>query len=377
MERIQALQWCDPDIASGGNMINPVLDLYAHGQSVWLSQFSRRDLRSGLLSRLIDEGEVVGVTCFPSDLQQEVCRGDGYDDVLAALASERPRSDSSGLYRELTAADTRKAADLLAPIYNATEGADGYASCQVPPTLAYDTEPLLKEAHRLWSRIDRPNAMIGLPATDEALPAVGELLAEGISVDVCPVFSRAQYLRAAGAYIDGLERLVDRGGDLRETTSVVTLLLGPLDAALQERLPEGSSLPNSACVANAKLTYRAFRQTFLSDQFAQLSNEGAQVQRLLLAPRAEPVDSYLRGLVGPHTVAALPLSALEDLERGSRARLSITEGLGQSEALLEELREAGVELQDLAAEVSRRALEKQQQGYRAVLEKIERLQGTA
>ena len=333
----------------------------ALGQSIWLDYIRRSFLASGGMQAAIDNG-VTGVTSNPTIFDKAISGSDDYDADLARLAAEGQTVD--GAYETLAVADIRLAADLLRPVYDRTEAADGYVSLEVSPKLAYDTAGTIAEARRLFALVDRPNLMIKIPATLAGIPAIEAVIAAGINVNATLIFSLDHYTAAASAYIAGLERLAAVGGDLRRVSSVASFFVSRVDTLVDQLLEPRSSdssrsiqnLLGRAAVANSKLAYSRFKQLFAGGRWEVLAAQGARVQRPLWASTSTknpsyPDTIYVDNLIGPHTVNTLPQATYDAvLDRGLVA-LTLEAGLDEARAHLARLAELGIDLDAVTAKL--------------------------
>ncbi|MCZ6789931.1 MAG: transaldolase, partial [Chloroflexi bacterium] len=278
-------------------MTDPIQEAQRLGQAIWYDNIRRGLLTSGELQRLIEQG-VTGVTSNPTIFEKAVAGSTDYDDALADLS----RTDKSvpEIYESLAIQDIQDTADLLRPVYEHTNGADGYISLEVSPALAHDTDGTVAEAQRLFKTLDRRNVMIKVPATPEGIPAVRRLIGKGININVTLIFSLVAYEHVREAYIAGLEDLAEAGGDLSSVASVASFFVSRVDTAvdsmLEERISQGrddlKALLGKAANANAKLAYEAFKSTFGSGRFAALRAKGARVQRPLWASTGTKNPAY-------------------------------------------------------------------------------------
>mgnify|MGYP005832275485 CR=1 FL=1 len=328
---------------------NPLREIHRYGQSVWLDVLRRALLTSGELKRLIEAGEVTGVTSNPTIFEKAIAGSTDYDQAVAALLRENPRLEEGAIYEALAVEDIRAAADLLRPVYEETAGEDGFACLEVSPHLAHDTQGTVAEARRLFAAVGRPNVMIKVPGTAAGLPAISTLIAEGINVNVTLMFSLRDYENVSEAYLQGLERLAGSGGDPRRAASVASFFLSRIDSAADRLLPEGSPLRGKTAIANAKAAYARFEEVYATRRFAALKEHGARLQRLLWAstgtkdPRYRDV-MYVEALIGPGTVNTMPLGTLDACRDHCRPRLSVTEGLPEAFRQLAAIEDAGVDL---------------------------------
>jgi transaldolase len=322
-------------------MSNPLLQLAAAGQSVWLDYIHREILENGELKRLIDQDGVTGVTSNPSIFEQAIGHGTDYDDRLQGLLAEGIEA-APELYERLAIADVRAAADQLRPVYDRLSRRDGYVSLEVSPHLAMDTEATIAEARRLWRAVDRPNLMIKVPGTAPGVAAVRQLIGEGINVNVTLLFGIDAYLAAAEAYIEGLETLSAAGGDLSTVHSVASFFISRIDAEVDKRIDArlaagaGAKAPNLAklrgkvAIANAKIAYRRYREDIDCPRWEKLAAAGASPQRLLWASTGvkDPAYSdvyYVEALIGPDTVNTMPAKTMDAFRDHGRIGTTLRE----------------------------------------------------
>ncbi len=338
----------------------------ALGQSLWLDYIRRSFLTSGGMQAAIDNG-VTGVTSNPTIFEKAIAGSDDYDADLARLAAEGRTVDD--IYQTLTVADIRLAADLLRPVYDRTEAADGYVSLEVSPKLAYDTAGTIAEAQRLFALVDRPNLMIKVPATPAGILAVEALIAAGINVNVTLIFSLDHYTAAADAYIAGLERLSAAGGDLRRVSSVASFFVSRVDTLVDQLLeslspealasvsgPPTQNLFGKVAVANSKLAYVRFKHLFAGKRWERLAAQGARVQRPLWASTSTknpnyPDTIYVDNLIGSHTVNTLPQATYDAALDHGLVALTLEAGLDEARAQLARLAELGIDLDAVTAKL--------------------------
>ena len=320
------------------------------GQSVWYDNMFRALIGSGELQRLIDSG-VTGLTSNPTIFEKAVSSGDDYDDSLIAYAKDGLTPEDA--FEALAIEDIQAAADLLRPVYEDTGGADGFASLEVNPHLAHDTEGTIAAAERLFSALGRPNAMIKVPATPEGIPAIRRLIGQGININVTLIFSLDMYARVRQAYVSGLEDLVNSGGDPSAVSSVASFFVSRVDTAVDGLLENGSEkvshLLGKAAVANARVAYQDFKETFETPRFEALSAKGARVQRPLWASTStkNPEYSdvmYVETLIGPDTVNTMPDATLAAFLEHGTARHSIEDDVHEGREALRALESAGISM---------------------------------
>ena len=339
-------------------MNNNIRKLYDRGQSIWCDNISRQMIESGELQRLIDLG-VVGVTSNPTIFMKAISGASAYDALFTRLLAEG--RDLMGLYEGLVLPDIAGAADLLRPVYERTGGADGYVSLEVDPRLAYDPDATVADARRLFTTLGRPNVLLKVPSTEEGLPAIETLIAEGINVNVTLIFGLEMYGRVMRAYLEGLLRRDAAGGDIARVASVASFFVSRIDTLtdklLEEKRAAGGAvddLTGQAATASARLAYARFEEFFdSSTDFAALAEKGAGVQRPLWASTSTknpdyPDTLYVDGLVAPRTVNTLPPATIEAMLDHGRTRVAIRDHLDEARALPERLAKLGIKVDAVA-----------------------------
>lgn len=343
--------------------MNPLLALQDYGQSVWLDYMQRHLITSGELQRLIDEDGLRGMTSNPAIFEKAITGSTDYVEALRALAGRH--LDATGLYEQLAIRDIQDAADIFRPVYEHTRRGDGYISLEVSPHLAHDTQGTIREARRLWQTVSRPNLMIKVPGTPAGLPAIEQLISEGINVNVTLLFSQEVYERVAEAYIAGLERLAAPGGNVGGIASVASFFISRIDTAIdaqvmarlkaaksaQERTLLRSLLGNVA-IANGKLTYQRYKAIFQGARWEALAAMGARPQRVLWAststknPKYRDV-LYVEELIGPNTVNTMPPATLEAFRDHGQVRASLEEDLDAAHDTMAILAQVGISMQEV------------------------------
>lgn len=342
--------------------MNSIKRLYQQGQSVWCDNLSRKMIDSGELARLIDLG-VVGITSNPTIFMKAITGGDDYDVLLQEVLDEN--LDIVATYERLVLPDIADAADLLWPVYDRTDGIDGYVSLEVNPRLAYDTQATIAEGRRLFAELDRPNVFIKVPATEKGIPAIESLIGEGINVNVTLIFSVAMYRKVMQAYIEGLKNFDKAGGSLSRVASVASFFVSRVDTLidklLDEKLKSGAKvegLLGQAAVSNAKVAYSRFVEVFdRSGEFGSLAARGARVQRPLWASTstknpAYPDTKYVDDLVGPNTVNTMPPETLSATLDHGRTEVTIDHGVEGAGTALARLEEVGIDLKSVTDQLT-------------------------
>jgi transaldolase len=329
--------------------MNPLLRLGEAGQSIWLDFLRRSLITGGGLERLMREDGVSGVTSNPSIFGKAIGSSTDYDEAIRAIADKARRTPMQVFY-DLALADVAMAADVFRSIFEATNGADGFVSFELEPRLANDTSGSIEAARELFERIDRPNLMIKVPGTEEGVPAVEELTALGLNVNITLLFSVELYEKVALAYIRGLERRLEVGQPVGRLASVASFFVSRVDAAVDGLLPEGSPLRGKVAIANAKRAYQRFRQLFSGERWEGLARAEARVQRPLWASTGtkNPAYSdvlYVEELVGADTVTTVPEATLDAFRGHGVVRPDAAlEGLEEAETILGLLPEQGIDL---------------------------------
>ncbi len=338
-------------------MSNTIQRLFEAGQSIWCDNISRRMIESGELTRMIDLG-VVGVTSNPTIFMKAITGSNDYDALLGKLSAEG--CGLQDLYEGLVLPDIADAADLLKPVYDKTNGVDGYISLEVNPQLAHDTDATVAEAVRLARVLDRPNVLIKVPATDEGIPAIETLIGRGLSINVTLIFGLDVYEQVMRAYINGLERLDHDGGDLSTVSSVASFFVSRVDTLVDELLAKSEGgvakvehLLGRAATANAKLAYARFEDVFSpGGEFGALAAKGARVQRPLWASTGTknpdyPDVKYVDGLVGANTVNTLPPHTMEAALDHGGTKAVLREDLDGARGVMEQLAGLGIDVKDV------------------------------
>ena len=351
---------------------NPLLDLESFGQSIWIDFIRREMISSGEMRRLIQEDGVSGVTSNPSIFEKAIAESPDYDDAIRALTSEGKTPDE--IYQHLTVEDIQMVADLLHPIYERTHGRDGFISLEVSPVLAHDMKGTIQEAHRLWAVTNRPNLMIKVPATQEGIPAIQQLIAEGININITLLFGLPRYREVLDAYLTGLESLASKGRSLGQVASVASFFLSRidtlLDPLLETKMLDGGAqadiaarLHGEVAIASAKVAYQIFREIFGSDRFRKLRDRGARTQKLLWASTStkNPVYSdtkYIDPLIGADTINTLPVETLNAFRDHGHPRKTLDEDVQWAYQVLQDLSLLGIDLDRVTQQLEEEGVEK-------------------
>jgi transaldolase len=352
--------------------------LAEHGQSPWLDFLSRDLLRSGDLERRIHEDAIIGVTSNPTIFEKAISAGNAYDDQLRDLLAEE--DDPRELFIRLAVNDIREACDLLRGAWeNGARGRDGNVSIEVDPALAHDTEGTVAQAQRLHELVDRQNAYVKIPATKEGLPAIEEMISRGRPINVTLIFSLERYREVAEAYIRGVERFVENGGDPSKVTSVASFFVSRVDTEADRRLDElggHDDLKGKLAIANAKLAYQEYKKLFAGERWERLASGGAIPQYCLWASTSTKDPEYrdvmyVEELIGPDTVNTMPEETIRAFQDHGRIEPTLEQGLDEARALLDRLAEAGVDYDDVTETLEREGVEKFAASFDELLEGIQ------
>jgi transaldolase/glucose-6-phosphate isomerase len=343
---------------------NPLKQLLNYGQSMWLD-YIRRDLfTTGKLAQLITEDGLRGMTSNPSIFEKAIGDSSLYDDVLHSLAS-RKDLNTTGIYEQIAIRDIQDAADALRPVYEESKFRDGYVSLEVSPLLARKTQETIDEARRLWKAVKRENVMIKVPGTAEGLPAIRQLIGEGININVTLLFAQEVYEKVAEAYIAGLEDLAGRGGNLKRMASVASFFISRIDTLVDSKLNDKlktttdanqqallKSLLGKIAIANGKLTYQRYQRIFSGPRWQALAAKAAQTQRVLWASTSTKNPNYrdviyVEELIGPDTVNTMPPATIDAFRDHGRLRNSLIEDVAGAGKVMDDLARAGISIKEV------------------------------
>ncbi len=366
-------------------MTNPFVELLEVGQSLWYDNIQRSLLVNGELDGLIQRGEIRGVTSNPSIFEKAMAHSQDYDQELIELANRGLTAEQ--IYERLAIADIQAAADLFQRVYADTQGLDGYVSLEVNPRLARETEATVQEAVRLWKQVDRPNLMVKIPATKQGLPAISQAIAAGVNVNVTLIFSLQRYAQVIEAYLEGLEKRLERGEDIKDLASVASFFVSRVDTKVDRRLEEilrregpGAEgavvLMGRAAVANAKLAYQQFLDIFEGERFTKFAENGARPQRPLWAststknPRYSDVK-YVEELIGPQTVNTLPPNTLDAFREHGNVAATLQTGVERAQASIDALEDLGISMEAVTQELEEEGVEAFANSYTSLLAAVE------
>jgi transaldolase len=351
---------------------NPLKELSRYGQSVWLDYIHRNLLTGGGLKELIDNDGLKGMTSNPSIFQKAIAQSEDYDADIASMAKEG--RDVQYVYESLSRKDIQDAADAFRGVYDSTEGLDGFVSLEVNPHLARKTDETIDEARRLWSMLERPNVFIKIPATREGLPAIRQLISEGININVTLLFGLPRYREVADAYLCGLEERLDRGDAVDRVSSVASFFLSRIDnladPKLKEIIERGDDNSEAAqkaygqtAISSAKVAYQIYKDIYSGERFKKLADKGARPQRLLWAststknPEFEDTK-YVEELIGPQTVNTMPMTTLDAYRDHGKPDNRLESDAEQADWVLNQLSVLGIDLDGITQELVDEGIEK-------------------
>jgi transaldolase len=346
------------------------------GQSIWIDFLSRKMIQTGGLEDLMRDDAVVGVTSNPTIFQKAISEGDLYDEQIRACLDDS--DDPKEIFWRLAETDVGNACDLLRSVWDAGGGKDGYVSIEVDPNLAGDTEATIAEARRLHKQIDKPNLFVKIPATKAGLPAIEEMIASGKNINVTLIFSLERYSEVAEAYIRGLERLAETGGDLAQVASVASFFVSRVDTEADKRLDEiggHEELKGKLAVANAKLAYQRYKEIFSGPRWDALAGRGATAQRCLWASTSTKNPDYsdvlyVDELIGPETVNTMPEETIEAFQDHGKVALTLEQGIDEAKRLFDQLAEVGVDYDDVTRVLEEEGVQKFADSFSELLDGI-------
>jgi len=343
---------------------NPLKDLLKYGQSMWLDYIRRDLITSGKLKTLIEDDGLRGMTSNPSIFEKAIAESSLYDDMLKSL-STRDDLDTKGRYEQIAIRDIQDVADLLRPVHQESNFRDGYVSLEVSPLLAHKTQETIEEARRLWKTVNRENVMIKVPGTAEGLPAIRQLIGEGININVTLLFAQEVYEKVAEAYIAGLGDLAVRGGNLKKMAGVASFFISRIDTLVDSMIDDRlkattdtkqrellKSLQGKVAIANGKLTYQRYQRIFSGPRWTALVANGAQTQRVLWASTSTKNPNYrdvmyVEELIGPDTVDTMPPATIDAFRDHGRVRNSLTEDAQGAQKVMDNLAKAGIPMKEV------------------------------
>ncbi len=362
-------------------MAHPLVTLQQLGQSPWQDNIHRALITSGELAQSIKDGDITGLTSNPTIFEKAIAGSNAYDEALRRLAAEGKSPEA--IFDAVAIEDIKDAARLFLPVYERTNGGDGFVSIEVAPNLAHDGQKTIEEARRLWRAVDRPNLMVKIPATLEGLAAIESAIAEGINVNVTLLFSLERYAAVMAAYIGGLRKRVETGGAIRSVASVASFFVSRVDSAVDKLLdqklaahPESAdalrALRGKAGIANAKLAYELCQKTFAGLTFAPLAKLGARPQRPLWASTSTkdpsyPDTYYVEALVGPNTVDTIPPATLLAFKDHGNPKVRIEQDMEEARKVISRLETQGIDFPAVLAQLEKEGVASFAKSYDSLL----------
>ena len=346
------------------------------GQSIWLDFFDRNIMDSGALKKLIENDGVSGVTANPSIFEKAITSSFDYSEDIAALSKQKSNNDDT--FISLAVKDIKRAADFFKPVYQETNGNDGFVSIEVSPHLAHDTEGTIKQARELWHAINRKNVMIKIPGTTEGLPAIQKCISEGININITLLFGLPRYKQVTDAYISGLEDRIKANQPVDQIASVASFFLSRIDVLIDPLLEEKGlgKMKGQVAIASAKKAYEIYKEVFNSERFKNLEAKGAKRQRVLWASTSSKDPSfsdvkYVEALIGADTINTIPFETLEAFRDHGQAESHLEDDLDKATQLLTQLKEKGIDIDIITQKLEDEGIEKFNKAYDKLLGAIE------
>ncbi|MDR3577091.1 MAG: bifunctional transaldolase/phosoglucose isomerase [Anaerolineaceae bacterium] len=365
---------------------NPLFTLESYGQSIWMDFLRREIISSGELQRLIQEDGITGVTSNPSIFEKAIAGSHDYDDAITSLTLAGKSVDE--IYQALTIEDIQNTADLFRPVYDRLEGRDGYVSLEVSPNLAHNTAGTIEQARILWKNVNRPNLMVKVPGTPQGIPAIQQLLGEGINVNITLLFGLPRYQQVIEAYLSGLETLLSTGKSLEKIASVASFFLSRIDVLIDPNLEKqmqsagaqaelAGKLHGQVAIASAKMAYQINKEVFTGRRFERLAQKGARLQRLLWASTSTKNPAYLdvkyvETLIGPHTINTLPLETINAyIDHGQPHKDTLENDLTSARQVLDDLPKIGINLDSVTQQLEDEGVEKFNKAFEQLMDSLQ------
>lgn len=356
--------------------MNPLNEIREHGQSIWLDLLDREIMNSGKLQSLIDNDDLRGLTSNPSIFEKAITGSPDYNSDIDRLSKKE--NDNSVIFFDMAIADIKRAADIFKPVYDKTNGEDGFVSLEVSPLLARDTEGTITQVRELWKRVNRDNVMIKIPGTKEGLPAIRQCLSEGINVNVTLLFGLPRYKEITEAFMGGLEDRLKANQPIKNIASVASFFLSRIDVMVDPMIDEKGlkALRGKIAVASAKGSYQIYLDMVSSDRFKKLEAKGAQPQRVLLASTSTKDDSfsdvkYVEDLIGMDTINTLPMETIDAFRDHGKVTDSLTKDVKQAHHFLEELKKNGIDIDKITQNLEDEGIDKFSAAYDKLLKSID------
>ncbi|MBJ7881725.1 transaldolase [Gelidibacter salicanalis] len=355
--------------------MNPLNKIQEHGQSIWLDLLDRNIMDSGKLQSLIDDDDLRGLTSNPSIFEKAISGSSDYDDDIAKLSETT--DTNVAIFFEMAIADIQRAADLFKPVYDKTEGKDGFVSLEVSPYLAQDTDGTIEQARELWKKADRKNVMIKIPGTKQGLPAIRECLREGININITLLFGLPRYREITEAFMGGLEDRLKEGHSIKDVASVASFFLSRIDVMVDPMLKEKSAdhLIGEIAIASAKKAYQIYLDMVASDRFKKLEAKGARTQRVLWASTSAKDPSfsdvkYVEPLIGKDTINTLHMETIDAFRDHGTAADTVTKDIESANTAMDNLKNLGIDIDVITQKLENEGIEKFNKAYENLIKSI-------
>jgi transaldolase len=357
---------------------NHFRELQQIGQSVWLDNISRDLLNNKELEKLIEDVGLKGVTSNPTIFQKAIDNGSAYDEQIEQLLSKNDALTADELFEELAVKDIQRAADILFRVYEKTDGVDGFVSIEVSPDQAYNTEGTINAVRRLNQKVNRPNVMIKIPATQEGLPAIKQMISEGVCINVTLIFSQQVYEQVVEAYIAGLEERNKDNKSLKKIKSVASFFISRIDTSVDNELDKAGdqTLKGKIAIANAKLVYEKSKEIFNTNRFKKLQESAASIQRLLWASTSTknpsyPETIYIDELVGKDTVNTMPPATIEAFKTQGKVYNAIEDKVDIARNQMKALRDLNIDFSEITRKLTLDGVDSFAKSFRDLISTIE------
>lgn len=355
--------------------MNPLNKIQQHGQSIWLDLLDRNIMDSGKLQSLIDDDDLRGLTSNPSIFEKAISGSADYDDDIAKLSKNE--DNNSAIFFDMAIADIQRAADIFKPVFDKTEGKDGFVSLEVSPYLALDTDGTIEQARELWKKVNRKNVMIKIPGTKQGLPAIRECLREGININVTLLFGLPRYREITEAFMGGLEDRLKEGHSIKDVASVASFFLSRIDVMVDPMLKEKNAdyLVGEIAIASAKKAYQIYLDMIASDRYKKLAAKGAQTQRVLWASTSAKDPSfsdvkYVEPLIGKDTINTLPMETIDAFRDHGKVADTITKDIDSANKAMDDLKNLGIDIDTITQRLENEGIEKFNKAYEQLLKSI-------
>ena len=355
--------------------MNPLNKIQQQGQSIWLDLLNREIMDSGKLKSLIDDDDLRGLTSNPSIFEKAISGSSDYDEDITGLSGKE--DSNAAIFFDMAIDDIQRAADLFKPVFDKTDGMDGFVSLEVSPYLARDTDGTIEQVRELWKRVDRKNVMIKIPGTKQGLPAIRECLREGININITLLFGLPRYREITEAFMGGLEDRLREGHSIKDVSSVASFFLSRIDVMVDPMLKEkgADNLVGEIAIASAKKAYQIYLEMIASDRFKKLEAKGAQRQRVLWASTSTKDPSfsdvkYVETLIGKDTINTLPMETIDAFRDHGKVEDTLIKDIDHANKVMDDLKDKGINIDDITQKLEDEGIEKFNKAYDKLLESI-------